>query len=163
MNPVFHVGTGGTAHAVATTSVNGFMSSTDKTKLDGVATGANKYVHPTSGAVAGTYKSVTVDVNGHVTSGINPTTLAGYGITDAQALDADLTAIAALSDTSGLLKKTAANTWSLDTNTYITGNQNIVVSGDASGSGTTSIDLTLANSGATEVYRDWETDRKSVV
>ena len=32
--------------AVATQSANGLMSSTDKTKLDGIATGANKYVHP---------------------------------------------------------------------------------------------------------------------
>jgi hypothetical protein len=37
-----------------------------------------------------------------------------------QPADADLTAIAALTGTSGLLKKTAANTWSLDTNTYLT-------------------------------------------
>jgi len=34
--------------------------------------------------------------------------------------DADLTAIGALSGTSGFLKKTAANTWSLDTSTYLT-------------------------------------------
>ena len=34
-------------------------------------------------ATAGTYKSVTVDVKGRVTAGTNPTTLAGYGITDA--------------------------------------------------------------------------------
>ena len=33
--------------------------------------------------------------------------------------DADLQAIGALTDTSGFLKKTAANTWSLDTNTYL--------------------------------------------
>ena len=32
--------------SVATPSANGLMSSADKTKLDGVATGANKYVHP---------------------------------------------------------------------------------------------------------------------
>ena len=37
-----------------------------------------------------------------------------------QPLDGDLTAIAALSGTSGLLKKTAANTYTLDTNTYLT-------------------------------------------
>lgn len=78
-----------------------------------------------------------------------PTTLSGYGITDAQALDADLTAIAALSGTSGFLKKTDTNTWSLDTNTYLTGNQSISLSGDATGSGTTAITVTLANSGVT--------------
>lgn len=43
-----------------------------------------------------------------------PTTLAGYGITDAQALDADLTAIAALS-TTGIPVRTAANTWAIRT------------------------------------------------
>ena len=35
-------------------------------------------------ATIGTYKSVTVDTYGRVTAGTNPTTLAGYGITDAQ-------------------------------------------------------------------------------
>ncbi|AVH85344.1 hypothetical protein RsoM2USA_416 [Ralstonia phage RsoM2USA] len=35
-----------------------------------------------SGVTAGTYKSVTVDAKGRVTAGTNPTTLAGYGITD---------------------------------------------------------------------------------
>lgn len=39
--------------------------------------------HNTSGVKAGTYKSVTVDTYGHVTAGANPTTLSGYGITDA--------------------------------------------------------------------------------
>lgn len=66
-----------------------------------------------------------------------------------QHLDADLTAIAALTGTSGLLRKTAANTWSLDTNAYLTGNQTITITGDATGSGATSIALTLANSGVT--------------
>ena len=40
--------------------------------------------------------------------------------TDVQAWDADLDAIAALTGTSGFLKKSAANTWFLDTNTYLT-------------------------------------------
>lgn len=49
---------------------------------------------------------------GYLTSSLAATTY--------QPLDADLTAIAGLTGTSGLLKKTAANTWSLDTNTYLT-------------------------------------------
>jgi len=36
-----------------------------------------------SGVTAGTYRSVTTDAKGRVTAGTNPTTLAGYGITDA--------------------------------------------------------------------------------
>ena len=68
---------------------------------------------------------------------------------DVQAYDADLAAIAALSGTSGLLRKTAANTWSLDTATYLTSNQTITLSGDVTGSGSTGISVTLANSGVT--------------
>lgn len=41
------------------------------------------YTHPSLGVTAGTFKSVTVNAQGHVTAGSNPTTLAGYGITDA--------------------------------------------------------------------------------
>lgn len=66
-----------------------------------------------------------------------------------QPIDADLTSIAGLTGTSGLLKKTAANTWALDTNSYIVANQTITFSGDATGSGNTAVTLTLANSGAT--------------
>ena len=43
------------------------------------------YTHPNSGVSTGTYKSVTVNAQGHVTGGSNPNTLAGYGITDAAA------------------------------------------------------------------------------
>lgn len=43
------------------------------------------YTHPTSGVTAGTYRSVTVNAQGHVTAGTNPTTLSGYGIMDAAA------------------------------------------------------------------------------
>lgn len=46
-----HLGVGAATHPAATTSVNGFMSSTDKTKLDGVATNAT--------ANTGTVTSVT--------------------------------------------------------------------------------------------------------
>ena len=69
--------------------------------------------------------------------------------TDVQAYDADLGAIATLSGTTGFLRKNAANTWSLDTNTYLTGNQTITLSGDVTGTGATGIAVTLANSGVT--------------
>lgn len=46
--------------------------------------GTRTISHATSGVSAGTYKSVTVNSTGHVTSGTNPTTLSGYGITDAK-------------------------------------------------------------------------------
>ena len=63
---------------------------------------------------------------------------------DVQAYDGDLAAIAALTGATGFLKKTAADTWTLDAGSYLSGNQTITVSGDASGSGTTAITLTLA-------------------
>lgn len=51
-----------------------------------------------------------------------------------QPLDADLTAIAALTGTTGLLKKTAANTWELDATAYQTAQS---VTGIVKSSGTT--------------------------
>jgi len=44
----------------------------------------------TTGVSASTYKSVTVDVYGRITAGTNPTTLAGYGITDALSASSDI-------------------------------------------------------------------------
>ena len=54
---------------IATASDAGLMSGADKTKLDGVANGANNYVHPNSGATAGTFDAVTINAQGHVTKG----------------------------------------------------------------------------------------------
>ena len=51
-------------------------------KINGTET--NVYSHPNSGVVAGTYKRVTVNAQGHVTAGSNPTTLSGFGITDGE-------------------------------------------------------------------------------
>lgn len=54
-----------------------------------------------SGVIAGTFRSVTVDALGRVIAGTNPTTLDGYGITDALAAAenlADLTDAAAARD-----------------------------------------------------------------
>lgn len=149
-NGIVTISSTNTTYTPATQSANGLMSSTDKKKLDGIATGAevnqnafsnvkvgevtvaadsktdtltlvagsnvtitpdatndkitiaSSYVnttysagtdlglsgttfnHANSGVTAGTYRSVTVNARGHVTAGTNPTTLSGYGITDAK-------------------------------------------------------------------------------
>jgi len=179
--------TGGYTVGYIDVVLNGIqLNTTDYTATDGLAVvllspaAVNDELHFTSYTV----NFVEVDPSGLAVVALSgsysdllnkPTTISGYGITDAQPLDADLTAIAAISGTTGLLKKTAANTWTLDTSAYLTainsgqvttalgftpynstnpsgyisGNQTVTFSGDASGSGTTSVALTLANSGVT--------------
>jgi hypothetical protein len=98
--PKAHVGQGGVAHAVATTVLDGFMSSADKIKLNSIDANVKNYVHPTSdgdhhvpatgttnggkvlkaGTTAGSEAWGFVDFS-EVTA--KPTTIAGYGITDA--------------------------------------------------------------------------------
>ena len=57
------------------------------------------YSHPKSGVTKGTYKSVTVDEYGHVIAGTNPTTLAGFGITDAKKIQNPVSSPSATTDT----------------------------------------------------------------
>lgn len=85
--------------------------------------------------------------NGVYTTGsyADPTWLTSLALSKLTGAD-DLKAIEVLVG-SGLLRKAGSNTWTLDTSTYLTGNQTITLSGDATGSGTTSIAVTLANSG----------------
>lgn len=57
-----------TTYNDATQSAHGLMTAADKTKLDGIAAGANKYVHPSYTAHdSGLYK-ITVDATGHVST-----------------------------------------------------------------------------------------------
>jgi hypothetical protein len=62
----------------------------------------------TTGVTPGTYTKLTVDAYGRATAGVNPTTLAGYGIIDAQPLSAFLTAIANAT-ASGIMVKAGTN------------------------------------------------------
>ena len=72
-----------------------------------------------------------------------PTTLSGYGITDAQGSDADLTALAGLS-ANGLIARTGSGTAAVRTITG-TANQVIVTNGDgASGNPTLSLPQSIA-------------------
>lgn len=71
-------------------------------------------------------------------------TLSGLG---GQPLATNLTSLSGLTYVStSFVKMTASGTFSLDTNTYLTANQTITLSGEATGSGSTSIAVTLTNS-----------------
>jgi phage-related tail fiber protein len=63
----------------------------------------------TTGVTAGAYTRVVTDSKGRITAGSNPSTLASYGITDAQPLSATLTSLTANSNY-GILVETGAGT-----------------------------------------------------
>jgi hypothetical protein len=135
--PAAHIGATGAAHGAATTSVAGFMSGADKTKLDGVASGATTNT--------GTVTSVGLSLPTEFTVSDSPVTASGtltatkasqaanqvYAAPNGSAgmpvfralvaadipaldqtyqpLDAELTALAGLS-TAGLIERTGAGT-----------------------------------------------------
>lgn len=89
-----------TTYSAATTSAAGLMSAADKSKLDGIATGANKYTHPSYTAKnSGLYK-ITVDATGHV-SGV--AAVAKSDITALGIPAQDTTYAAATTSASGLM------------------------------------------------------------
>lgn len=59
----------------ATEAVAGLMTAEDKIKLNGIANFATNYRHPDSGVIAGAYTRVTVNSQGHVIFGENPSRL----------------------------------------------------------------------------------------
>ena len=96
-----------------------------------IVVNANNIDLATTGVSASTYKSVTVDAYGRVTAGSNPSTLAGYGITDAQGLDATLTALAGLTTSADkYIYATASDTFT--TGTITSFGRSLVDDADAS-------------------------------
>lgn len=65
--------------------------------------------------------------------------------------------------TAGFIRRTGVDTFDIDTNSYITGNQTISLSGDATGSGATAITVTLASVGTAGTYTKVTTDAKGRV
>ncbi len=118
-----------------------------------------------SGVTAGTYQAVTVDAKGRVTAGSNPTTVSGYGITDfySQVISGFVVgANTAITNTDTL--ETAIEKLQGQVNARISANQSITLSGDATGSGTTAITVTLANSGVTAgTYNNVTVNAKGLV
>ena len=77
-------GNSDTATKLATArSISATGDATWSVSFDGSANVSSALTLATTGVSAGTYKSVTVDTKGRITAGTNPTTLSGYGITDA--------------------------------------------------------------------------------
>lgn len=91
-----------TTYDVASQSSNGLMSSTDKTKLDGIATGANKYTHPSYTAKSSGLYKVTVDSTGHVSAAtaVTKSDITALGI---PAQDTNTTYSNATTSTDGLM------------------------------------------------------------
>jgi hypothetical protein len=94
-------------NAWATRTILGTVGNISVT--DGAGTSGNTTIDlVTTGVTPGTYTKLTVDAYGRATAGANPTTLAGYGITDAQPLNAFLTDIANAT-ASGIMVKSGTN------------------------------------------------------
>lgn len=114
-----------------------------------------------TGIAPGEYVSVGVDTYGRAVSGSTtqpwntitstPTTVAGYGISDAQPLSADLTAITAVSGT-GFLVKTGVDSWSARS----IGSATLTVNNGDGVAGSTSINL--PSIGTPAVYARVTTD-----
>lgn len=90
-------------HSVATTTANGFMSSTDKSKLNGIATGANKYTHPSYTAKSSGLYKVAVDSTGHISG---TTAVAKADITALGIPSTNTTYVNATTSTAGLMSTT---------------------------------------------------------
>ena len=95
-----------TTYSPATTTTNGLMSASDKTKLDGIATGANNYVHPSyTPKTNGLYK-ITVDSTGHVsaTTAVTKTDITNLGVPSENTTYSNMTgATAETNGTGGLV------------------------------------------------------------
>lgn len=173
-HPQYYNQTRGDARYSLTTHTHALTLSGDATGSGSVAGTVNLTLANT-GVTAGTYNNsatsvrpFSVDAKGRITSiGTavtitpawasitgKPTTLAGYGITDAatsthnHTLDSLSNVTISAKATNDLLRWNGT-AWINFQPTYISSNQNITISGDASGAGSTAIALTLANSGVT--------------
>lgn len=162
--------------SAATGSAAGSMSGADKTRLDSIFAGTTLQYVRGDGTLA---TLATVATSGAYSSLSGLPTLGTAAATNSTAYDASgaaasaqaasqplaliLTNLAAQSGTTGLPRKTGAATWTLDTSTFLTGNQTLTLSGDVTGSGTTAITATLKNTGTASTYTGVTTDAQGRV
>jgi hypothetical protein len=115
--------------------------------------------------------AVSIGTAGATNTSITWGTTSGFNANSSGATTYDLRIGPAISNlatfmttaTAGFIRRTGQDTYAIDTSTYITGNQSISVSGDATGSGTTAIALTLASVGTAGTYTKVTTDAKGRV
>jgi len=140
--------------AVKTTSTPTFAGLTISS-LSGVLKANSGVV---SGSAAASDLSNGVTGSGNIVLATSPT------LTNPTLGNANITKISNLT-TNGFIKTSGGDgTLTVDTNTYLTGNQTITLSGDVTGSGATSITTTLANSGVgVGTYRSVTVDVKGRV
>jgi hypothetical protein len=134
----------------STRSITGVAGNTIVTNGDGVL--GNPVIDLSTAGAPGTYATVITDAYGRVTGGTldsawvtiwskitgTPTTIAGYGITNAQTLNTDLTAIAALA-TTGIAVRTGAGTWA--NRTLVAPSQGITITNPAGLAGNITVAL----------------------
>ena len=108
-----------TTYSAATTSAEGLMSAADKTKLDGVTAGANKYTHPSYTARASRLYKVTVDSTGHVSAAaaVDKSDITALGV---PAQDTTYTHPSYTARASGLYKVTVDSTGHVSAATAVT-------------------------------------------
>lgn len=106
-----------TTYSNATTSTAGLMSASDKSKLDGVASGANNYSHPTYTAKSSGLYKVTVDSTGHVsgTTAVTKSDITALGIPES---DTNTTTTTGASNTSSKIYLVGATSQSSAPTTY---------------------------------------------
>lgn len=145
----------GTYIAGAGMSSTGLTFNVNTASSDRIVVGTNDIDLSITGVVAGTYTKITVDAWGRATGGSNPTTIADYGITDAQPINTRLTTLGSLA-TKGLLVIDNSN--SLTTRLFSVTGLGITINDDGTGSAASAITVSLnsdsANTANTLVFRD---------
>jgi len=133
-------------HTNATTSADGFMSASDKTKLDGVETNAT--ADQTASEILTAIKTVDGDGSGLDADLLDGNQASAFAASGHNHTLDSLSNVTITSNSSGEILKWNGTAWVNNTLAEagaLTGNQTITLSGDVSGSGTTSISVTVAD------------------
>jgi len=131
------IGATNTTYVDATTSVAGLMSTSDKTKIDGVATSANEYTHPNH--------------SGDIVSAADGATIIQTGAVDIAMLSATGTA-------SGTTFLRGDNTWVVPTDTNTDTKWDGGTTGLTAATGRTSLGLGTAATSAATAFETADTD-----